>query len=1012
MSGSVLGTTVSKNLIRESFQRCFVIHGSHNATLSNNVAYDTQGHCYMLEDGAEMDNTFEYNLGSLTKPAKRIRDEETDDEPSTFWVTNPVNTFRGNVAAGSSGSGFWFEMRTSARSPSSMSHSFNPSQLPLTLFVDNVAHSNFGHGVKTYPGAGYNPPSQGLATFQDTKSYRNRGSGIFFHNSRNIHVEGGFYADNRKGIDIDRAPGCSVNGATLVGYSPEYREVAAASQSWTHCPSAYPLVGVQMHTYWSGGSSNLGTDVTNTEFEHLGEDTGCEGSVGLNVDYYEDKGYFDIRSKVEGLSFDSNTADGKLSLCDSFNAGIDHVAIHDVDGSIMGTPGFIVTDSPRMTTFWPDGTCSSDPETCAAYCPNTCYRTWTAAVSNYVPEGLQLEVTDVNTGKSISLYGSYEIPTEEDMVTLNVEENSKVWRSRHFFAQLPAGGDYSARFVLSGADYWPLYVEHQYDDQPGACGNDFAYFALIMPDGEDCSQLIKNGDMSLGVSGWWSTAGGLLSADESASGQGPALMNEYRSGSWYGLAQYLDTRCLVEGIEFSFTAKVKMYQSDGATPFSCADDTEECPAAYIHSNEGTGEDEHSHTYTWAGGLQGTWQNSEWNEISGDFVISTAQATAHSLYVYMNGPPAGIVVVWDDVSITPKTTETEACTDDTIVDDGFDSGAYMGWNSHYSPGGFEVIDGDSHTPGDEYFLAKGRSASWQGPMKELPFDCITVGKTYTITALARLTKPDGTTSNCEASIGSGSYGTNCLRLTLFTEDLDPSGGPNAKSWSIHGQAFAHDDEEWFSFIHETTFSEDATNTEDLVVRRLFFEGPEPGVDIAIDNFQIKEKKCGGVIMDYGFDAGTYLGWNSNWSPGGFRVSTDNSHTADNAYFIALGRSAGWQGPMRPLPVECIVLGATYIITAKVRLTKPDGTSSNCQELGTNCLKLSFFSEDINNIKRWSNRGRAGQQTDGDWFDFYSTTTFTEQDLDQSVLVARRLYFEGPEPGVEIAIDDFKMEVSVV
>ena len=56
MSECVHGSTVAKNVVWQSNQRCFVIHGTHNVTLSENVAYDTRGHCYMLEDGGEWDN--------------------------------------------------------------------------------------------------------------------------------------------------------------------------------------------------------------------------------------------------------------------------------------------------------------------------------------------------------------------------------------------------------------------------------------------------------------------------------------------------------------------------------------------------------------------------------------------------------------------------------------------------------------------------------------------------------------------------------------------------------------------------------------------------------------------------------------------------------------------------------------------------------------------------------------------------------------------------------------------
>ena len=33
----------------------------------NNVAYNTYGHCYFMEDGGEKNNTFHHNLGLLTQ---------------------------------------------------------------------------------------------------------------------------------------------------------------------------------------------------------------------------------------------------------------------------------------------------------------------------------------------------------------------------------------------------------------------------------------------------------------------------------------------------------------------------------------------------------------------------------------------------------------------------------------------------------------------------------------------------------------------------------------------------------------------------------------------------------------------------------------------------------------------------------------------------------------------------------------------------------------------------------
>ena len=102
----------------------YVIHGTHNVTLEENVAFDTFGHCFLLEDGGEWDNKFLYNLGATTKrPETIIRPQESDQvriqtttslliggylnnslpplqvTPTTFWMTTMTNHFIGNVAA-------------------------------------------------------------------------------------------------------------------------------------------------------------------------------------------------------------------------------------------------------------------------------------------------------------------------------------------------------------------------------------------------------------------------------------------------------------------------------------------------------------------------------------------------------------------------------------------------------------------------------------------------------------------------------------------------------------------------------------------------------------------------------------------------------------------------------------------------------------------------------------------------------------------------------------------------
>ena len=69
-SHDVAGSVIRRNLIQESEQRCIAIHGTNSVMIDNNVAYDTRGHCFILEEGSETDNTFKDNLGARTKKGK------------------------------------------------------------------------------------------------------------------------------------------------------------------------------------------------------------------------------------------------------------------------------------------------------------------------------------------------------------------------------------------------------------------------------------------------------------------------------------------------------------------------------------------------------------------------------------------------------------------------------------------------------------------------------------------------------------------------------------------------------------------------------------------------------------------------------------------------------------------------------------------------------------------------------------------------------------------------------
>jgi len=151
--------------IHHSYNRAMTIHGSHELSLLNNVCYDIEGHAVFLEDGVEERNTIADNLVlAVRRPTEATRmlihdhdmNEPQNRSPASFWISNPRNTIRGNVAADSTGCGYWFALHTSQTGLSSSTsapsnwapqfapttpHIVNATRLPLMEFFSNTAHS-------------------------------------------------------------------------------------------------------------------------------------------------------------------------------------------------------------------------------------------------------------------------------------------------------------------------------------------------------------------------------------------------------------------------------------------------------------------------------------------------------------------------------------------------------------------------------------------------------------------------------------------------------------------------------------------------------------------------------------------------------------------------------------------------------------------------------------------------------------------------------------------------------
>src|SRR3954463_7024491 len=176
--GDAKGQYIKNASIHDTYNRCVTVHGTNFLRIENNVTYNTVGHCFFLEDGAEHGNQFVHNLAIQIKchtskacsptnlapngensftnenrAAYRAASQSgkdtllpSDNTVTAYWITNPDNTFIDNVAAGSDANGFWLSMPEHPQGQflgTDIARNIWPRRTRFRGFRNNTAHSNF-----------------------------------------------------------------------------------------------------------------------------------------------------------------------------------------------------------------------------------------------------------------------------------------------------------------------------------------------------------------------------------------------------------------------------------------------------------------------------------------------------------------------------------------------------------------------------------------------------------------------------------------------------------------------------------------------------------------------------------------------------------------------------------------------------------------------------------------------------------------------------------------------------
>jgi cell migration-inducing and hyaluronan-binding protein len=392
--GDAQGQYIENSAIHDTYSRCVTVHGTHNVRVENNVAYNNVGHCYFMEDGIETGNQFVRNLGMMTKchPAAPCiptnafhgggEGQQADDvlipsdnTASTFWITNPDNTYRDNVAAGSEQIGFWIalpEHPTGAFEGTEISQATWPRRMQLREFSGNVAHSNFdslmfdrgpspegrfnlgGNTHMAYADPSDTNSEQLETVIQDFTSYKNRNAAIWARGENHVFKDMKL-ADN--GVGYTHAyPGLAPGGGAFTSRvvdslfvgetdnigNPTTKAEIAYGRSQPNENTDYPIRGYEFYDFRH--------ELVNVTFRNF-EDNATRKAGSISYLLYSN---FPISSNnsVEGLTFENAKPvhypeiDPRWAFETGSEIGYTGAVFLDKDGSMGGPPGsYVVIDN-------------------------------------------------------------------------------------------------------------------------------------------------------------------------------------------------------------------------------------------------------------------------------------------------------------------------------------------------------------------------------------------------------------------------------------------------------------------------------------------------------------------------------------------------------------------------------------------------------------------------------------------------------------------------------------------
>lgn len=387
------------NSIHDSFQRCIVVHATHDLKISKNVAYNTHGHCYMTEDGIETGNHFIGNIAMSVNPALRtipvsFGDSPTDAQASGFWFAGPNNHVIDNVVAGAFNTGYWFESFSYVGGESFTYKlpgydGMDMKKESFGEFKNNVAHSV---SIGLNPGYGSEPHDQVI--FQDFFSWS---VGRGFHSSAGtrLGLSGATIVDFLScGISAIHSNGFILKDAIIIGELDKPKECGIRHVTGLTLSPAPSVLGKPVSAFM----------LENIHFQKLSTFTNCQQTnTGIEIFSTKDETW-GVNSYADGITFEENAVD-KHWLFHNFenidDIGIATIRLEGKETGHLQPSGSIVSIGWENWEKVTAGCHNMDllqEGTNAVYCPHSCWRQVQVEFEEIGVVGTSIELLSYSTG--------------------------------------------------------------------------------------------------------------------------------------------------------------------------------------------------------------------------------------------------------------------------------------------------------------------------------------------------------------------------------------------------------------------------------------------------------------------------------------------------------------------------------------------------------------------------------------------------------------------------------------